>query len=148
MQTATPSEDDPSEGTRPLPLRDALQQRRKAVLGTAAGVVSMLALGGVITLARSFAPDEPGGCATSCAADRSTAPGVAEPRATPSRTATGTPSPTGGEPGRTFAPTVVRQEKQAKPRVTAPPDPPSVTTEPARPPWHGRWPWRHGHGPW
>ena len=146
-QTAALSEDEPSEGTRLLPLRDVMRERRKAVLGTAAGVVSVLALGGVVTLARGFAGGEADGCAPDCATEQQADdPGVAEPGPTASRRPTATP--TGREAGRTFGPTVVRQEKRAEPRPTPTGHIPSPSTHEPEPPWHGHWPPRHGHHFW
>lgn len=144
MQDATPSEDDRLEGTRQLPLAAAVRRRRKVVFGAAAGVVSVLAIGGVVTLARGFAPAQARACAPTCATERSSGPEAAEQR--PSASHTPRATPTAHDAGRTFAPTVVRQRKQAKPRPTDTGSPPPIETP--RPPWHGHWPPHHWPGPW
>lgn len=149
MHIATPDEDEPSEGTRSLPLRGISERRRRNVLGAAAGVVSVLALGGVVTLARSFAPAEAHGCAPACATERPAGHGVAEPRQyatrSTSRSAQATPGRTAREAGRTLEPAVVRGKKRVAPSPTPTP---SLPIELPRPPWRDHGPGRHGHWPW
>lgn len=152
-RATTPGDDDHSGGT-PQPtsafvrrlrdavrgrLGDSVRQRPKAVLAGAAAVVCMLALGGVVSLIRGFAPTAEA-CATWCATGRSTQTrvDVASPSASK-------PAPVRKTPGATLAPATVHGQKRTRPRATAPPRP---QWQP-RPQWHQqRWPGRrHGPGP-
>ncbi|HEY3682399.1 MAG TPA: hypothetical protein VGL93_05145 [Streptosporangiaceae bacterium] len=143
----TPGEDEQVAPPASRSLSHLLAQRRTLVLRTAAGVVSVLALGGVVTIVRGFAPDDLPACQADCATHR-TSDGVAEarPSATPSRTAparTTAPAPR-HDGSRTFAPTVVSEPKRRAPRPT-----PTPTRRPGWPhlPGHGHWPPR-GAWPW
>lgn len=147
MQTATPGEDEQETPAPSWSLSDLLARRRTVVLRTAAGVVSVLALGGVVTVVRGFTPADRPECAAGCAGGRTDDAAGARtsaPSATPSHTSpVGTASPR-HDRTRTFTPTTVTEPKRREPRVTSTPGPP---TDFPRPPGHPHWP-GHGHWPW
>lgn len=153
VQAATPSEDDRSGGGARPPiggivprlraavrsrLGEPVRERPKAVLTGAAAVVSLMALCGVVALARGFAPT-----AEACSTSASCASGRADPRpSTPVATPTGHPH------GSTLAPAVVREEKRTRPRATAPDNGPVPPPWMPGPGWHRHGPPPgHGHGP-
>lgn len=114
------------------------------MLTGAAAVVSLMALCGVVALARGFAPTAEA-CSTSasCASGRTGGNGPADPRpSTPVATPTGHPH------GSTLAPAVVREEKRTRPRATAPDNGPVPPPWMPGPGWHRHGPPPgHGHGP-
>jgi hypothetical protein len=145
VQDVTPGEDEQVSPPASRSLAELLARHRTVVLRTAAGVVSVLALGGVVTVVRGFAPDDRAVCQADCAphrpADRAA---EAHPSATPSHTAPTRTAAPHHDGKRTFAPTVVSEPRRRPPRVTSPP-----TKHPGWPhlPGRGHWPPR-GAWPW
>ena len=119
---------------------DPVRRRQKLVLGGAVAVVSLLAVGGMVTVVRTFTAAEADTCGSACATARAPDHETAGPR-------TSAPGETAAEPksGRTLAPAVVR-EKKAKPRATPTREPSSPPRMPG-PGWWRHGPYGHHHGP-
>lgn len=127
---------------------DPVQRRRKLVLTGAVAVVSLMAVGGMVTLVRGFAPATEA-CARPCATERAAGGPTAAPRASAPGDAgeKAEKGETAAEPktGRTLAPAVVRQ-KSAKPRATRSAEP-SAPPQMPDPKWFRHGPYGHRHGP-